>query len=59
VARPGDPGAQLLDALREDLLRHVGAPLTDDAALLLVGAADVRRGQQRAGVAVASGQPAG
>ena len=59
VTRLGDPGAQLLDALRQDLLRHVGAPLTDDAALLLVGAADVRRGQQRAGVAVASGQPAG
>src|SRR6266851_5128461 len=29
---PGD----LLDRLRDDLLRHVGAPLDDDAALLMV-----------------------
>jgi serine phosphatase RsbU (regulator of sigma subunit) len=30
--------AGLLDRLREDLLRHVGAPLDDDAAMLLVQA---------------------
>jgi serine phosphatase RsbU (regulator of sigma subunit) len=29
-------GGDLLDRLRDDLLRHVGAPLDDDAALLLV-----------------------
>jgi len=39
VTRSGDAGADLLDSLREDLLRHVGAPLADDAALLLAGAA--------------------
>ncbi|HSZ41708.1 MAG TPA: PP2C family protein-serine/threonine phosphatase [Trebonia sp.] len=31
----------LLEALREDLLRHVGAPLDDDAALVLVRAPSV------------------
>ncbi|MGH3168769.1 MAG: SpoIIE family protein phosphatase, partial [Trebonia sp.] len=30
--------APLLDALRDDLLRYVGAPLDDDAALVLVRA---------------------
>jgi hypothetical protein len=30
-------GPGLLDRLRDDLLRHVGAPLDDDAALVLVG----------------------
>jgi serine phosphatase RsbU (regulator of sigma subunit) len=29
------PDADLLDRLRDDLIRHVGAPLDDDAALLL------------------------
>jgi serine phosphatase RsbU (regulator of sigma subunit) len=32
----GTGGGDLLDRLRDDLLRHVGAPLDDDAALLLV-----------------------
>jgi serine phosphatase RsbU (regulator of sigma subunit) len=58
-AGPTDSGADLLDWLREDLLRHVGAPLTDDAALLLVGAADVRHDQHWAGVGAASGEAAG
>jgi stage II sporulation SpoE-like protein len=31
-------GARLLELLRDDLLRHAGAPLEDDAALLLVRA---------------------
>jgi serine phosphatase RsbU (regulator of sigma subunit) len=31
-------GADLLGLLRDDLLRHAGAPLEDDAALLLIGA---------------------
>jgi serine phosphatase RsbU (regulator of sigma subunit) len=41
----GTGGGDLLDRLRDDLLRHVGAPLDDDAALLLVrvsGAWDAR-----------------
>jgi hypothetical protein len=29
------PDGDLLDRLRDDLIRHVGAPLDDDAALLL------------------------
>lgn len=33
-----DPGADLLDLIRKDLLRHVGSPLDDDAAMLLIGA---------------------
>jgi serine phosphatase RsbU (regulator of sigma subunit) len=57
AAGAGDSGADLLDWLREDLLRHVGAPLTDDAALLLAGAANVRHNHQWAGVAAAPGQP--
>ena len=35
---PPNPGGQdgdLLNRLRDDLMRHVGAPLDDDAALLL------------------------
>jgi hypothetical protein len=42
------PPADLLDRLRQDLLRYVGAPLDDDAALLLArapGAWDVRKPQ--------------
>lgn len=35
AARSGS-AEDLLDRLRDDLLRHVGAPLDDDAALLLV-----------------------
>jgi serine phosphatase RsbU (regulator of sigma subunit) len=31
-------GARLLELLRDDLLRHAGAPLEDDAALLLIRA---------------------
>jgi serine phosphatase RsbU (regulator of sigma subunit) len=42
VALGGEPGtdgrALLLELLREDLLRYAGAPLKDDAALLLVRA---------------------
>jgi serine phosphatase RsbU (regulator of sigma subunit) len=34
----GAPVPPLLGLVRDDLLRHVGAPLTDDAALLLVRA---------------------
>ncbi len=34
----GRPGQSLLDLVRADLHRHVGAPLDDDAALLLVQA---------------------
>jgi hypothetical protein len=33
-----DGGLDLLEAVRDDLLRHSGAPLEDDAALLLVRA---------------------
>ncbi len=33
-----EPGPDLLERLREDVLRHVGAPLDDDAAVLLVRA---------------------
>ena len=36
--RVSDGGLDLLDLLRKDLLRHAGAPLDDDAALLLVRA---------------------
>ncbi len=39
--------ANLLERLREDVLRHVGAPLDDDAAILHVraaGAASITRG---------------
>ncbi len=35
AAEAGGPAADLLDRLRDDLVRHVGAPLDDDAALLL------------------------
>jgi len=34
----GGAGAALLELLRDDLLRHAGAPLEDDAALLIVRA---------------------
>lgn len=34
----GNRGGRLLELLRDDLLRHAGAPLEDDAALLLVRA---------------------
>ena len=36
AARSGGSTEDLLERLRDDLLRHVGAPLDDDAALLLV-----------------------
>ena len=35
AATPGGQDGDLLDRLRDDLMRHVGAPLDDDAALLL------------------------
>ena len=35
AAAPGGQDGDLLDRLRDDLMRHVGAPLDDDAALLL------------------------
>ena len=35
AARAGGPDGDLLDRLRDDLVRYVGAPLDDDAALLL------------------------
>jgi hypothetical protein len=38
VAVANGSGAPLLDLVRADLLKHVGAPLDDDAALLLVRA---------------------
>lgn len=37
-ARASGDGAALLNLIRDDLLRHAGAPLEDDAALLLIGA---------------------
>jgi serine phosphatase RsbU (regulator of sigma subunit) len=43
AARTG--GGDLLDRLRDDLLRHVGAPLDDDAALLLVRVSGAWDGQ--------------
>jgi serine phosphatase RsbU (regulator of sigma subunit) len=51
----------LLELLREDLLRYSGAPLKDDAALLLVRAPDVWPGaaQQSAESRRASGLPGG
>jgi serine phosphatase RsbU (regulator of sigma subunit) len=36
AARAGGADGDLLDRLRDDLVRYVGAPLDDDAALLLV-----------------------
>jgi serine phosphatase RsbU (regulator of sigma subunit) len=53
AARSGS-AEDLLDRLRDDLLRHVGAPLDDDAALLLVqvtGAWDGRAAQPSPAVA--------
>jgi serine phosphatase RsbU (regulator of sigma subunit) len=41
LAAVSESQADLLDKLREDLLRHVGAPLDDDAALLLARASGV------------------
>jgi serine phosphatase RsbU (regulator of sigma subunit) len=38
AAVAGNSPADLLDRLRDDLLRHVGAPLDDDAAMLLAQA---------------------
>ena len=38
IGKARDSGLDLLDLLRKDLLRHAGAPLDDDAALLLVRA---------------------
>jgi serine phosphatase RsbU (regulator of sigma subunit) len=35
AAQTAGPAGDLLDRLRDDLVRHVGAPLDDDAALLL------------------------
>jgi serine phosphatase RsbU (regulator of sigma subunit) len=46
-ARASGNGAALLELLRDDLLRHAGAPLEDDAALLLVRAPARWPGQVR------------
>jgi serine phosphatase RsbU (regulator of sigma subunit) len=47
-----DAGADLLGRLRQDLVRYVGSPLNDDAALLLIRAPAAwpvaRRGSRRA-----------
>jgi hypothetical protein len=54
AARSGGSLEDLLDRLRDDLLQHVGAPLDDDAALLLVrvtGAWDGRAAQAAPAVA--------
>ena len=54
AARSGGSTEDLLERLRDDLLRHVGAPLDDDAALLLVrvtGAWDGRAGQPAPAIA--------
>jgi serine phosphatase RsbU (regulator of sigma subunit) len=40
IAAGADGSADLLERLRDDVLRHVGAPLDDDAAILLVRAGD-------------------
>ena len=57
LAAPGDSAAGLLDWLRADLHRHVGAPLTDDAALLMIGMADGHHGQHRTVVGAALAEP--
>ncbi|HMD91200.1 MAG TPA: PP2C family protein-serine/threonine phosphatase [Trebonia sp.] len=49
-ARESGDGAALLDLIRDDLLRHAGAPLEDDAALLLVRAPAQWPGRTPAGV---------
>ena len=46
-ARASGDGDALLELLRDDLLRHAGAPLEDDAALLLVRAPAQWPGQVR------------
>jgi hypothetical protein len=54
AARSGGSTEDLLERLRDDLLRHVGAPLDDDAALLLVrvtGAWDGRAAQPAPAIA--------
>jgi hypothetical protein len=54
AARSGGSTEDLLERLRDDLLRHVGAPLDDDAALLLVrvtGAWDGRAAQPSPAIA--------
>ncbi|HEX3965291.1 MAG TPA: PP2C family protein-serine/threonine phosphatase [Trebonia sp.] len=51
AARPiGEADGDLLGLLRADLLRHVGAPLDDDAALLLVRAPAAWPRPVRAGI---------
>jgi serine phosphatase RsbU (regulator of sigma subunit) len=49
-ARAAGDGAALLDLIRDDLLRHAGAPLEDDAALLLIRAPAQWPGRTPAGV---------
>jgi serine phosphatase RsbU (regulator of sigma subunit) len=49
-ARASGDGAALLDLIRDDLLRHAGAPLEDDAALLLIRAPAQWPGRTPAGV---------
>ena len=46
----GGPDGELLDRLRDDLVRHVGAPLDDDAALLLIRITGAADGQAAAAV---------
>jgi hypothetical protein len=53
TARKTDDG--LLGLLRADLLRHVGAPLDDDAAMLLVSAPAAWPRPARSGVRTAAG----
>jgi hypothetical protein len=48
VSAANGSGMPLLDLLRADLLKHVGAPLDDDAALLLVRAPAVWPGSRQA-----------
>jgi serine phosphatase RsbU (regulator of sigma subunit) len=53
---PGQ-GSALLELLRDDLLRHAGAPLDDDAALLLVRAPAQWPGRSPAGVTALRARP--
>jgi serine phosphatase RsbU (regulator of sigma subunit) len=52
-------GSELLELLRDDLLRHAGAPLDDDAALLLVRAPAQWPGRSPAGVTALRAQRRG
>ena len=56
AARAGGPDGDLLDRLRDDLVRYVGAPLDDDAALLLARVSGAVGSP--GGAAVPGGRPA-